>query len=98
MGNANANNMFMLTKTQSIKFIVNVRHGCPVARVRGSCLKHKTIKLSMSKQTQKMHATYKQEHERAKLETTKVNCIGGHLKNACQTIFYTIGNLSFCCV
>ena len=26
-----------------------VRHGCPVARARGSCLKRKTIKLSMSK-------------------------------------------------
>ena len=26
-----------------------VRHGCPLARARGSCLKLKTIKLSMSK-------------------------------------------------
>ena len=26
-----------------------VRHGCPVARARGSCLKRKTIKLTMSK-------------------------------------------------
>ena len=50
------------------------------------------------KQTQKMNATYKQEHERAQLDTTKVNCIGGNLTNACQTICYTLGNLSFCCV
>ena len=26
-----------------------VRHGCPLARARGSCLKRKTIKLSMNK-------------------------------------------------
>ena len=26
-----------------------MRHGCPVAQARGSCLKRKTIKLAMSK-------------------------------------------------
>ena len=41
--------------SSSIKFQVQssllayVRHGCPVARARGSCLKRKTIKLSTSK-------------------------------------------------
>ena len=41
-----------------------VRHGCPVARARGSCLKRKTIKLSMSKTISNILKIYQEQNNK----------------------------------